>query len=215
MEYFFLTCFVLISLIHLYASLKRNITLRAYTKGSILLSLLGWYCFYVQKTSPILIAAILTSWLGDILLIPMGIKWFTAGGISFMASHICFILEYSNQVNFSIIPLWTIILSGSIYIFATVKIFQSLKPYLHKMLFYPMFFYLLINGTMNCFALYQLLSVPCLGTAITFIGAALFFTSDAILFYVRFSKKSFFKTHFMVMLTYILAEFLIVFGLSI
>lgn len=214
MEYFFLTCFILVSLIHLYASYRRNIKLRTYTKGFILLSLLGWYCFYTQKISFILIAAILTSWLGDVLLIPKGMKWFTAGGISFMASHVCFILAYNQQVDFSVIPVVAIILSGTAYTVATAKIFRRLKPYLHKMLFYPMFFYLLINGTMNCFALYRLLSVPCSGSAVTFIGATLFFVSDATLFFVRFSKKSFFKTHFVVMLTYILAEFLIVLGLS-
>ena len=42
--------------------------------------------------------------------------------------------------------------------------------------------------------------------------AVLFFASDSILFFVRFKKDCVFKTHFMVMLTYILAQFLIVEG---
>ena len=72
--------------------------------------------------------------------------------------------------------------------------------------------YLLANSAMNCFALYQLVSLPCLATAVTFIGAVLFFISDSTLFYVRFKKDGRLKTHFIVMLTYILAEFLIVEG---
>ena len=39
------------------------------------------------------------------------------------------------------------------------------------------------------------------------------FISDSVLFNVRFNKESIFKTHFLVMLTYIVAEFLIVEGL--
>ena len=48
--------------------------------------------------------------------------------------------------------------------------------------------------------------------SVTFIGALLFFVSDSTLFYVRFNKDSPFKTHFVPMLTYIIAEFLIVYG---
>ena len=65
---------------------------------------------------------------------------------------------------------------------------------------------------MNCFALYQLTSLPCLATAVTFIGAVLFFASDSTLFFVRFKKDGLLKTHFLVMLTSILGEFLIVEG---
>ena len=45
-----------------------------------------------------------------------------------------------------------------------------------------------------------------------YAGAVSFFVSDSILFYVRFRKGRPFKTHFGVMLTYLLAEFLIVAG---
>ena len=49
--------------------------------------------------------------------------------------------------------------------------------------------------------------------AITAIGALLFYISDTALFFVRFNKDSRLKTHFLVMLTYSLGEFLIVLGL--
>ena len=48
--------------------------------------------------------------------------------------------------------------------------------------------------------------------ATQYAGAISFFVSDSILFYVRFRKGRPFKTHFGVMLTYLLAEFLIVSG---
>ena len=47
---------------------------------------------------------------------------------------------------------------------------------------------------------------------ITGIGALLFFISDCTLFFVRFDKKFPIKSHFTVMLTYSVGEFLIALG---
>lgn len=212
MKYIFLAIFIISSTIHLYASYKSNTKLRAQTKGIILLALLGWYCLSVSDPLPIVIAAILTSWLGDVLLIPKGVKWFSAGGMSFFVSHVCFAAAYCYHVDFVSVPLWLIIAAAALYIVITALVFRGLRPHLPKGLFYPMAGYLLANSAMNCFALFQLVSMPCLATAVTFIGAVLFFVSDSTLFYVRFKKDGLFKTHFVVMLTYILAEFLIVEG---
>ena len=212
MNYVFFAIFVIAAVIHLYASYKSDKKLRAQSKPFLLASLLGWYCFSVADPLGIVIAAIVTSWLGDVLLIPKGNKWFAAGGVSFFFSHICFIIAYSRFVDFAAIPLWLIIVAAAVYLTASVLVFKGLKSDLPKALFYPMFFYLIANGAMNCFALYQLVSMPCTATVVTFIGAMLFFVSDSSLFYVRFKKNSFFKTHFVVMLTYIIAEFLIVEG---
>lgn len=212
MKYAFLAIFVISSIIHLYASLKCNKKLRGITKPFLLLSLLGWYVCSVEEPLLIVVAAILTSWLGDVLLIPKGVKWFSVGGLSFFASHVCFIVAYACHVNFAAIPVWAIVLAGAVYFAISVMLFTRLRPHLPQKLFFPMFCYLLANGTMNCFALYQLISLPCLATAVTFVGAVLFFASDSTLFFVRFKKDGLFKTHFLVMLTYILGEFLIVEG---
>lgn len=213
MKYAFLAIFILSSVIHLYASIRKMVKLRAVTKPFLLLTLLGWYVCSVDDPSLIVVAALITSWLGDVLLIPKGVKWFSIGGTSFMLSHIFFIVAYCVNVDFAVIPVWAIIVAAAAYVAVTLLVFSRLKPHLPKKLFGPMMFYLLINGTMNCFALYQLISIPCLATAVTFIGALLFFASDSSLFFVRFKKDGLLKTHFVVMLTYILGEFLIVEGL--
>ncbi|MBR2577361.1 MAG: lysoplasmalogenase [Erysipelotrichaceae bacterium] len=199
--------------IHLYASLKQDKPLRNRTKPFILLSLLGFYCYSVQKIELTVVLALLFSWLGDVLLIPKGNKWFTAGGISFMISHFFFILAYSkyadlaavNKIFFFGLPL--------IFICSSVIIFKYLHPHLPKALFYPMLLYLLINGTMNCFAWFRSLTIGGRAGIITAIGALLFYISDTSLFFVRFNKNSRLKTHFLVMLTYSIGELLIVLGL--
>ena len=213
MNYVFLAVFLISTGIHLYASLKQNTKLRNITKPFILLSLLGFYVLSARSVSVAIILALVFSWIGDVLLIPKGLKWFTAGGISFMISHAFFIAGYWRDIVFSGIPVAAIVLLAVFFAAAVAFIFSKLKPYLPKALFYPMFLYLLINGGMNCFALFRCISSPTAATITTAIGAALFFISDTSLFFVRFNKNGRLKTHFVVMLTYSIGEFLIVLGL--
>lgn len=213
MKYVFLAVFLVSTAVHLYASLWKDTRLRNMTKPFILLSLLGFYVLAARSVSAAVVLALLFSWLGDVLLIPKGIKWFTAGGIAFMISHAFFVAAYTKDVVFSRIPVFLIVLLAVFFAAAVAFIFSKLKPHLPKALFYPMFLYLLINGTMNCFAIFRCVSAPSAATLTTAIGAALFFVSDTALFFVRFKKDSRLKTHFLVMLTYSIGEFLIVLGL--
>ncbi len=213
MKYVFLAVFIIATAIHLYASLKQDKKMRNMTKPFILLALLGFYVLAARVPSTFIILALIFSWLGDVLLMPKGVKWFTAGGIAFMISHVFFILGYLKDVNFAAIPVWLVILLAVFFVSVVTYIFSKLKPHLPKALFYPMFLYLLINGAMNCFAIFRWVSVPSAATLTTAIGAALFFISDSSLFFVRFNKDSRLKTHFLVMLTYSIGELLIVLGL--
>ena len=213
MKYVFLAVFLVSTAVHLYASIRKDTRMRNISKPFILLSLLGFYVLAARAPSIAIILALIFSWIGDILLIPKGVKWFTAGGISFMISHAFFIAGYWKDIVFSRIPVPLILLLAVFFAVTVSYIFSKLKPYLPKALFYPMFLYLLINGAMNCFAIFRCVSIPTAATITTAIGAALFFVSDSTLFFVRFNKDGRLKTHFIVMLTYSVGEFLIVLGL--
>ncbi len=213
MKYLFLAVFVVSTAIHLHASLKKDVKWRNISKPFLLLSLLGFYLTAAREISVAIVLALLFSWIGDILLMPKGVKWFTAGGIAFMVSHAFFIAGYLKDIDFSRIRPLLILCLAAFFIAAVAFIFSKLKPHLPKALFYPMFLYLLINGAMNCFAIFRCVSLPSLATLTTAVGAALFFVSDSSLFFVRFKKDSRLKTHFLVMLTYSIGEFLIVLGL--
>lgn len=215
MNYLYLVIFIIFTSIHLYASIKQNKPLRNATKGIIVLSLLGFYLESIIEPSWFIALALIFSWLGDMLLIPHGVGWFTAGGISFMISHIFFILGYIEDVNCFNIEFYYFIIFGVIFIILVAFIFKKLKPHLPKPLFYPMFVYLLINGAMNCFAIFRMIAFTSTATIVTAVGAFLFFISDSTLFFVRFKKDSKIKTHFLVMLTYSLAELMIILGLVI
>ena len=213
MKYVFLAVFILSTAVHLVASIRKDTRVRNISKPFLLLSLLGFYVLAARSVSAAIVLALIFSWIGDVLLIPNGVKWFTAGGISFMISHAFFVLGYIKDIDFSRIPGLFIAVLAIFFAAVVAFIFSKLKPYLPKALFYPMFLYLLINGTMNCFAIFRCVSIPTAATVITAIGAALFFISDTSLFFVRFKKDSRLKTHFLVMLTYSIGEFLIVCGL--
>ena len=213
MKHLSIILFVISTVVHLYASLKNDKKLRDLSKPFILLTLLGFYCFSVERISLTVVLALVFSWLGDVLLMPKGVKWFTAGGISFMISHFFFILSYLKSIDFTKVGILPIVCLAGFFFAVVTFIFSRLRPYLPKTLFYPMYLYLLINGAMNCFALFRYLSDPSLAGIVTAIGAALFFISDSTLFFVRFKKDGKLRTHFLVMFTYAIGEFLIVLGL--
>ena len=213
MKYISLIIFFVSVAIHLYASLKQDQHLRNISKPFIILALLGYYCFSTDRISLTIVLALLFSWLGDVLLIFKGVKWFTFGGVSFMMSHIFLILSYLTQIDFAIINKVVIVVLPLLFLVIVTIILNRLKIHLPKKLFYPMYLYLLMNGAMNCFAFFRYLSNPSLAGIITLIGAILFFISDCTLFFVRFDKESIIKTHFSVMLTYSLGKFLIISGL--
>lgn len=214
--------FVVFTALHLYGSFIKKDGLRAPTKPLILLAILGmyleWMHYHGVEPSALVVFALVTSWLGDVLLIPKGVKWFTAGGITFGISHILFIHAYvESGVVFAKVPLIFKILLPVVYAVVVTYLFSKLKKSLPKPLFYPMYVYLLTNGAMNVFAWFRLLSGSCtaLSGLITGLGALLFFISDSTLFFVRFDKNCRIKSHFAVMLTYSVGEFLIVLGLML
>ncbi|MBR5419705.1 MAG: lysoplasmalogenase [Lachnospiraceae bacterium] len=209
----FLAVFLISTAIHLYGSLKQDRRLRNLTKPFLLAALFGFYYFTAERVLPEILLALFFSWLGDILLMPAGVKWFTAGGISFMISHGFFIAGYCKDIVFSSLSSVVIVPLALLFTGLTIFIFSKLKAFLPKALFYPMFLYLLINGTMNCFAILRMISMPGAAALVTCIGAVLFFISDSTLFFVRFKKNGKLKTHFWVMLTYSIGELLIIIGL--
>ena len=215
--YVSLAAFIAVSVLHLIDSWRDNGRRRKYTKPFLLLTLTAFYCFAAHPTiQPVLVAALLTSWLGDVLLMPKGAKWFVAGGISFLISHVLFIFVYLPQITWGYVKWWILVPAALVYYGISVKVTLSVKANMEsKAMLIPMILYLLINSTMNLCAMAQLMTVGSAGAAIAYAGAVLFFISDCTLYLVRYhsNKDLIFKKHFTVMFTYILGEFLITLGM--
>ena len=211
----FLALFALSGAIHLFHSWKDDTKKRRVTKPMLLLCLIGFYVCSANPLSLLLLFALITSWLGDVLLIPKGNLWFILGGVSFLASHILFITVYTGQVDFSSI-LWPVVIPvAAVYLGISAAVMLSVRKTTPKPMFIPMFLYLAANSAMNLFALMQLLTLKNPGALLAYLGAVLFFASDCTLFLLRYheNKKLIFKKHFTIMLTYLAGEFLITFGM--
>ena len=214
-SYIFLALFIAVSLLHLYDSWRDNHKRRRYTKPLLLILLTLFYCFAAEKIDWVLVAALLFSWLGDVLLMPSGTKWFVSGGISFLISHILFIFVYSPHVVWQSVTWWIVIPLAAVYVALSVIVTMSVRKNLEKMMLVPMILYLVANSTMNLFALMLLTSTKTAGAAVAYVGAVSFFASDCTLYLVRYhqNKDLIFKKHFTVMFTYLLGEALITAGM--
>lgn len=215
MKYVFLALLIITSTIHLIDSWRDDAKKRARTKAFPLLLIVGYYLVSTDAPVWLLVAALLASWLGDVLLIPKGNLWFTFGGIAFAASHVLFMCTYLKEIHFPVVNWYVVVPIAIIYYIISGIIIYKLSPTTPKIMVPPMYIYLLTNSTMNLFALMQLYSNPCKGSVIAYIGAVLFFISDCTLFLVRYYKKPevVFKKHFTVMATYIIGEFMIAQGI--
>lgn len=213
--YIFLALFFIASVIHLIDSWRDLPKRRRITKPMLLFFLMLYYVFSADKISWVLMAALITSWLGDILLIPDGNAWFVSGGISFLISHILFVAVYVPNIDFAGIKWYIVIPVFLVYLGVALKVIMAVRNNAPKIMLIPLYLYLIANSTMNAFALMQLMSRPCAGSIMAFIGAVLFFSSDCSLFLCDFheNKNLVFKKHFTVMLTYLAGECLITAGM--
>ena len=215
MKVVFFVLFLAVSAVHLYDSWRDEPKRRAKTKPFLIPLLLLAYVAAAENVSWFLVFALLTSWLGDVLLIPSGTKWFVSGGISFLISHILFILVYLHAgAKPTAAALPVLLPAAAVYLAVSVAVTLSLRGNCPKMMIVPMILYLVANSAMNVMALALLLTLRSPGAVLAYLGAVFFFISDCTLYLVRYHKHGdkIFKKHFTVMLTYLLGEALITAG---
>ena len=208
--------FIVVSIVHLIGCWNGYGKLSAATKPMLVLLLL----FYYVSCDPVplnwrMAGALFASWLGDVLLMPHGDGWFTAGGIAFVAAHAFFVLVYARQIRFDALPRAMLVTAAAAYIGAAAAVSLRIGHQAPGWMRVPILFYLLCNTAMNLFALAQWKACPGWGPAVAYIGAVLFFISDCVLFLAKFDpqRERFRKAGFVIMLTYILGEMLITLGM--
>ncbi len=81
LSYVFLALLAVSSVVHLIGSWIENNKMRMVTKPMLLIFILLYYLAAAPRESRsiLLILALATSWLGDVLLMPPGNKWFIMG----------------------------------------------------------------------------------------------------------------------------------------
>ncbi|MBW1656054.1 lysoplasmalogenase [Flavobacterium quisquiliarum] len=182
----------------------------------ILIPILGFTVYFYRKfpTQNTLLIALLFSWIGDVVLLftDLGEIYFIIGLVSFLIAHIlyCILFNKLNRVRKKQNKTFFVI--GSILI-ATylIGMVSLLMPHLGD-LEIPVSIYATVISIMLLFAFNGLLVWERPGNLLVFLGAFFFVVSDSILavnkFYTPIPKSSFF-----IMITYLLAQYLIVLGI--
>jgi len=182
----------------------------------LLIPIIGFGAYFYRKfpTQNTLITALIFSWFGDVILLftDLGELYFIIGLVCFLISHIIYCILFNRQHNIRKKQNKPLFVIGSILIaFYLIGMVSILMPFLGD-LEVPVILYASVISIMILFALKGLLVWKKPGNFIVFSGGFLFIISDSILavnkFYAPVPKSSFF-----IMLTYLLAQYLIVVGI--
>jgi uncharacterized membrane protein YhhN len=181
-----------------------------------LIPLLG-FGVYFCRSFPIkntVLTALLFSWIGDIILLFADIAeiYFILALVSFLISHIIYCVIFNKQIkkqrerNIFVFGIGSVIIA--LYLIGMLSVlFPSLGD-----LKIPVFVYATVISTMLIFAFNGFLVWEKPGNRYIFFGAVIFVISDSILainkFHTPLEKSSFF-----IMLTYLVAQYLIVVGI--
>ena len=170
------------------------------------------YSFYAsvkEKGNYKIIGALVLSTLGDILLIFDGRPFFILGLLSFLLAHVLYVLIFRSRVGTFKLDFYTVLCSLFIlsYYFFFMKFLWS---HLGAMRI-PVLAYALVISVMLWMALQLLRGTSSFRWYIV-LGALFFVVSDSLLS-IQLFYSSFELAHFYVMLTYLLAQFLLVYGI--
>ncbi|MBZ4034812.1 lysoplasmalogenase [Flavobacterium sp. 17A] len=182
----------------------------------ILIPIIGFGAYFYRKfpTKNTLLAALVFSWIGDVILLftDLGEIYFILGLVSFLTAHILYCILFNKQNRIRKKQNKSLFIIGSILIaLYLIGMVSVLMPHLGDLQI-PVIVYATIISIMLLFAFNGLLVWERPGNLLVFLGAFFFIVSDSILavnkFYVPIQKSSFF-----IMLTYLLAQYLIVLGI--
>lgn len=214
----FLILFIVIAIVHVIGELleeDKAVKVRTFTKPPLLLCILLYYVFgSIEAGNPInlLIAiGLFLGFVGDVsLLKPKVPALFLIGLGSFLIGHVLYIIAFIQALDgFAGVPAWVysiLIVFAGLFIVINRYLGDSTKD-----MKIPVILYMVIILTMSfCgFALmFSSITGDIKAPTYAFIGSVFFIISDFLLANQLF-KKSFKRDQALIMITYLLAQFLI------
>lgn len=177
--------------------------------------LIFWVYFQNDfPTKKFLIGALIFSWIGDVVLMFSGINalFFIGGLISFLIAHVLYLILFYREKSLYHSENKTIV---SVGLFAVVAYLASmliiLMPHLGGMRL-PVIVYALTISSMLGMAIFQFNGWQAPAKYRILIGAVAFVISDSILAFNKFYQP-FAAASFLIMLTYLAAQYFIVSGI--
>ena len=203
--------FIIIAVGDIFAVKSNNINLRYFTKPLLIPLLILFYIVSATKVNQLVIFALISCFLGDFLLLFAQKKsLFITGLLSFLTGHIFYTVIFLKTTFFlSVIPGWFYFLLIP-YIWYGISIFCKLNPYLHSMKI-PVIAYLNVILFMSFASFTRIWAIKGFAFWLPFVGSMLFIASDTLLAFRNFKYKVP-KGWISVMILYIFAQLLIIFG---
>ena len=174
----------------------------------------GTYFYRSFSTKKALLAALLFSWIGDVILLFADIAeiYFILGLVSFLTAHIIYCTLFNKQIKSRVSKNKITFGIGSLLVaFYLIGMLLVLLPSLGDLKI-PVIIYASVISIMLLFAFNGFLVWQKPGNKYIFSGAIVFVISDSILainkFYAPIERSS-----FLIMLTYLVAQYLIVVGI--
>ncbi|MCC9074227.1 lysoplasmalogenase [Flavobacterium sp. F-65] len=211
----FLKIFVGFSLFYLLILLFNLEHIAWYLKGLLIPILwLGVYFSSEFPSKKILLGALFFSWVGDVILLFADIAeiYFILGLVAFLLSHIIYIVLFNKQNKPDVSRNKSTFYIGLVAIL--IYLATMLTVLLPKLgdLQLPVIVYALTISTMLLYAFSGYLVWDKPANTYIFIGAIIFVLSDSILAMDKFYEPIY-KSSFFIMLTYLMAQYLIVIGI--
>lgn len=161
-----------------------------------------------------LLIALTFSWMGDVVLLftDKGEIYFIVGLVAFLISHVAYIFLFSKQLRINSsrnsAVFWVGITAIIVYL---VLMLSLLLPTLGDLKI-PVFTYAIILSTMLLFAFKGYLKWSKPAGIYILLGAIIFVSSDSILAFNKFYEPILYSSFF-IMVTYLMAQYLIVVGI--
>lgn len=190
-------------------------SLDCYLKPALIpLLIVGVYFSKKFPTQNILLTALVFSWIGDVILLFADIAeiYFILGLVSFLISHIIYCVLFNRQIKEKMKRDTIIFIFGSLVIACyLIGMLSVLLPALGDLKI-PVIVYASVISVMLLFAYNGLLIWKKPANQYVFFGALFFVVSDSILAINKFHMPIQ-KSSFIIMLTYLVAQYLIVKGI--
>ncbi|CAC9974465.1 lysoplasmalogenase [Flavobacterium panici] len=190
-------------------------SLDCYLKPALIpLLIVGVYFSKKFPTQNILLTALVFSWIGDVILLFADIAeiYFILGLVSFLISHIIYCVLFNRQIKEKMKRDTIIFIFGSLVIACyLIGMLSVLLPALGDLKI-PVIVYASVISVMLLFAYNGLLIWKKPANQYVFFGALFFVISDSILAINKFHFPIQ-KSSFIIMLTYLVAQYLIVKGI--
>lgn len=210
----FLNAYLVVAIVHIFSLTGENYTLQSASKIALMPCLL-LYILFEQKwkitTIVFLIAALLFSWAGDIALL-FALKNelnFIAGLAAFLLAHFAYIITFRNYRNKAMTGklkayYYLPVIAYALFLYSLIyKGLNEMKL--------PVLIYSIVLAAMGMAALSRYKKTDSYSFIFVTAGALFFILSDSIIALNKF-RSSVANASIYIMLTYIIAQYLIVTG---